>query len=78
MEYGAKQTCEILAVPSRRNKTLYDYNTNMLRSTTECMAAILGGADAVCNLPYDAIYHKTNDFAERIARNQLVILKDNG
>ena len=76
MEYGAKQTCEILAVPSKRNKTLYDYNTNMLRSTTECMSAILGGADAVCNLPYDAIYHKTNDFAERIARNQLVILKE--
>lgn len=74
--YGAKPNCHIIAIPSKRNKTLYDYNTNMLRSTTECMAAILGGADAVCNLPYDALYHKTNDFAERIARNQLVILKE--
>ena len=74
-EYGAKETCHILAIPSKRNKTLYDYNVNMLRSTTECMSAILGGADAVCNLPYDALYHKSNEFGERIARNQLLILK---
>lgn len=74
-EYGAKETCHIMATPSKRNKTLYDYNVNLLRSTTECMSAILGGADTVCNLPYDAIYHKSNEFGERIARNQLLILK---
>lgn len=67
--------CKIIAVPSRRNKTIYDYNTNMLRTTTECMSAILGGADVVQNMPYDALYHKSNEFAERIARNQLLILK---
>jgi methylmalonyl-CoA mutase len=39
------------------------------------MSAILGGADTVCNLPYDALYHKSNEFGERIARNQLLILK---
>tara|TARA_R110000868_G_scaffold14075_14_gene65790 strand:+ start:4390 stop:5757 length:1368 start_codon:yes stop_codon:yes gene_type:complete len=75
-EYKANTTCHIIAIPSKRNKTLYDYNTNMLRTTTECMSAILGSADAVCNLPYDAIYHKNNEFGERIARNQLVILKE--
>jgi len=74
-EYGAKETCHIIATPSKRNKTLYDYNVNMLRSTTECMSAVLGGADAICNLPYDALYHKSNEFGERIARNQLLILK---
>ncbi|MBC9797953.1 methylmalonyl-CoA mutase subunit beta [Sinomicrobium weinanense] len=74
-EYDALPECHILVQPSRRNKTLYDYNVNMLRTTTESMSAILGGADAVCNLPYDAIYHKDNEFAERIARNQLLILK---
>ena len=63
------------ATPTKRNKTLYDYNTNMLRTTTECMSAVLGGANAVNNLPYDAIYHKDNEFGERIARNQLLILK---
>ena len=74
-EYGAKETCHIIATPSKRNKTLYDYNVNLLRSTTECMSSILGGADTVCNMPYDELYHKSNEFGERIARNQLLILK---
>lgn len=74
-EYNINTDCHIIATPSKRNKTLYDYNTNMLRTTTECMSAILGGANTVCNLPYDAIYHKDNEFGERIARNQLLILK---
>jgi len=47
----------------------------MLRTTTECMSAIIGGSNTICNLPYDYIYHKSNDFGERIARNQLLILK---
>lgn len=75
-EYQVSPDCHILAIPSKRNKTLYDYNVNLLRSTTECMSAILGGADTVCNLSYDAMYHKDNEFAERIARNQLLILKE--
>lgn len=74
-EYGFSEACHIMALPSKRNKTLYDYNVNMLRTTTESMSAILGAANAVCNLPYDALYHKSNEFGERISRNQLLILK---
>ena len=74
-EYNHQLECEIIVTPTKRNKTLYDYNTNMLRTTTECMSAILGGADGICNLAYDAIYHKDNEFGDRIARNQLLILK---
>ncbi|MGB5645598.1 MAG: methylmalonyl-CoA mutase family protein, partial [Muriicola sp.] len=74
--HGAPESCHIIAQPSKRNKTLYEYNANLLRTTTECMAAILGGADTICNLPYDAIYHKDNEFGERIARNQLLILRN--
>ena len=74
-EYGHTDGCHILAMPSRRNKTIYDYNVNMLRTTTECMSAILGGADTVMNLPYDVLYHKSNEFGERISRNQLLVLK---
>jgi methylmalonyl-CoA mutase len=74
-EYGIETGCHILAVPSKRNKTLYDYNVNMLRTTTECMAAIAGGADAISNMAYDALYHKSNEFGGRISRNQLLILK---
>ncbi len=75
-EYGAETSCHIFATPSKRNKTIYDYNVNLLRTTTECMSAVLGGADTIANLPYDALYHKSNEFGERISRNQLLILKD--
>ena len=74
-EYNHSFDCHIIATPTKRNKTLYDYNVNLLRTTTECMSAILGGADAVSNLPYDALYHKDNEFGDRIARNQLLVLK---
>ncbi|PZX92145.1 methylmalonyl-CoA mutase [Flavobacterium aquariorum] len=75
-EYNHNLDCHILATPTKRNKTIYDYNVNMLRTTTECMSAILGGANAIANLPYDALYHKDNEFGDRIARNQLLILKE--
>ena len=74
-EYNHNLDCHLLVTPSKRNKTIYDYNVNMLRTTTECMSAILGGADVVANLPYDALYHKDNEFGDRMARNQLLILK---
>ncbi len=75
-EYNTKPQLQIIVEPSLRNKTIYDYNINMLRTTTECMSAILGGADIISNVSYDTIYHKSNDFGERIARNQLIILKE--
>lgn len=75
-EYHPDITFKIMAKPSKRNKTIYDYNVNMLRTTTECMSAILGGADTVTNLPYDVLFHKDNEFGDRIARNQLLVLKE--
>jgi methylmalonyl-CoA mutase len=75
LEFNHNFDCHIIATPTKRNKTLYDYNVNMLRTTTECMSAILGGANAVANLAYDAIYHKDNEFGDRISRNQLLVLK---
>jgi methylmalonyl-CoA mutase len=74
--YNQNWNCHLVVSPTKRNKTLYDYNVNMLRTTTECMSAILGGADTIANLPYDALYHKDNEFGDRIARNQLLILKN--
>lgn len=69
--------CEahIFTQPSLRNKTIYDYNVNMLRTTSECMSAILGGSNTIANVSYDTIFHKSNEFGERISRNQLLILQ---
>jgi len=75
-EYEFNIQPDLFVSPSLRNKTLYDYNVNMLRTTTECMSAILGGANTISNLAYDSVYHKKNEFGERIARNQLLILQE--
>ncbi len=74
-EYDHDLECHLIVTPTKRNKTLYDYNVNMLRTTTECMSAILGGANAISNLAYDNLYHKDNEFGDRISRNQLILLK---
>ncbi len=75
-EYNIDTDCHIITTPTKRNKTLYDYNVNLLRTTTENMSSVLGGANTVCSLAYDSIYHKSNEFGERIARNQMLILKE--
>ncbi|MEM8764032.1 MAG: methylmalonyl-CoA mutase family protein [Bacteroidota bacterium] len=75
-ELNIQPKLTFLAFPSQRNKSLLDYNNNMLRSTMETMASILGGADRVFNLAYDSTYAKSNAFGQRIARNQLLLLKE--
>lgn len=67
---------EIHSVTSRLNKTLFDPYVNMLRSQTEAMSAILGGADSLTIEPFDMAFRKPGDFSERIARNQQLILKE--
>ena len=52
----------------------FPYN-NILRSTTECMSAIFGGADAIMINSYNQSFENPTDFSERIARNQQTILR---
>jgi methylmalonyl-CoA mutase len=66
----------IHAENSRWNFTLYDPYVNMLRTTTGTMSAILGGVDSFRVMPFDVPYESPTDFAERIARNQQLILKE--
>jgi len=75
-EFGFEQPANIIAKPSKRNKTIYDYNVNMLRTATEYMSAILGGANIITTQAYDHIFKKSNAFSQRIARNQLLLLKE--
>jgi methylmalonyl-CoA mutase len=58
------------------NKTISEPYTNMLRTQTEAMSAILGGADTLTVEPYDFSFRKPDEFSERIARNQQLILKE--
>ncbi|WP_233861336.1 methylmalonyl-CoA mutase subunit beta [Tenacibaculum piscium] len=75
-EYNVEnQQAHLFVQPSLRNKTLYDYHINMVRTTSECMSAILGGADTISNVSYDDFFNHSNEFTQRIARNQLLILQ---
>ena len=58
------------------NKTIYDSYVNLLRTQTEAMSATLGGTDSLTVKPFDVVYEQPTDFAERIARNQQAILKE--
>jgi methylmalonyl-CoA mutase len=66
----------IHCVTSRWNKTVYDPYVNMLRTQTEAMSAILGGADSVTVEPFDTVFRQADEFSERIARNQQLILRE--
>jgi methylmalonyl-CoA mutase len=61
---------------NRYNKTVYDPYVNMLRTQTEAMSAVLGGADSITVLPFNAVFEETTEFSERIARNQQILLKE--
>ncbi|CDF79947.1 methylmalonyl-CoA mutase, small subunit [Formosa agariphila KMM 3901] len=74
-EYNLEPSCHIIAAPTKRNKTLYEYKTNIFRTTTECMSAILGGADSICNTAYDSLFHKKHTVGEQHAKDQLAALK---
>jgi methylmalonyl-CoA mutase len=66
----------IHCVTSRWNKTLYDPYVNLLRTQTEAMSAILGGTDSLTVEPFDIVFRNPDEFSERIARNQQLILKE--
>lgn len=64
------------AETSKYNMTLFDAYVNMLRSQTETMSAALAGVHSIVVTPFDAAYETPNDFSERIARNQQLLLKE--
>jgi methylmalonyl-CoA mutase len=78
--YGPESDCSAKMIAhsetNRYNFTIYDPYVNMLRTQTEAMSAALGGAHSITVLPFNAIYENPNDFSNRIARNQQILLKE--
>ncbi|MBK5722245.1 methylmalonyl-CoA mutase small subunit [Dysgonomonas sp. Marseille-P4677] len=58
------------------NKTIYDAHVNLLRTQTEAMSATLAGVNSLTVRPFDETYKTSDDFSERIARNQQLLLKE--
>ncbi len=75
---SSDESCQmaIHATTSAFNLTLFDAYVNLLRTQTETMSAALGGVDSITVLPFDSAYEKPDDFSERIARNQQLLLKE--
>lgn len=64
------------AITSEFNQTIYDAHVNLLRSQTEAMSAALAGVNAITVVPFDKQYKMPDDFSERLARNQQLLLKE--
>ena len=76
-KYGNQvDDCIVTATPTIKNKTIKNFNNNIIRTTTECMSAILGGCDFIKSIPYDFFNKSRNPFSNRIMNNQLLILKN--
>lgn len=57
------------------NSSLDAYN-NLLRATSQSMAAILGGANMLTVTPHNSTYESNTDFGDRIAKNIQLVLKE--
>jgi methylmalonyl-CoA mutase len=73
-----KENCELelRAETGLRTNTLFDSHVNMLRTTSQCMSAALGGASTLNVTSFNAAYKKDDEFAQRMARNTSLILKE--
>jgi len=79
-QYEPKCDCacqmHVCAITSEYNQTLFDSYVNLLRSQTETMSAALANVDSIIVTPFDKPYEAPTEFAERIARNQQLLLKE--
>ncbi len=64
------------ATTTKFNQTVFDAHVNLLRTQTETMSAALAGVNSITVTPFDAQYKTPDEFSERIARNQQLLLKE--
>ena len=78
--YGPTEECAckmvVHAETSTFNLTLFDAHVNLLRTQTEAMSAAIAGVNSITVTPFDKVYETPNEFSERIARNQQLLLKE--
>lgn len=75
-EYKHNAQIHIHAQTTLLNKSYLDIYNNLIRTTTETMSAIFGGANSISSLPFDFPFNEISDFSLRMARNQLLIMKE--
>lgn len=65
----------IYAETALRNKTILDGYNNMIRTTSESMAAAIGGANEISVKGFNHTFKNPDFFGERIAKNQQNMLE---
>ncbi|MDD3050106.1 MAG: methylmalonyl-CoA mutase family protein [Candidatus Cloacimonetes bacterium] len=78
-EFGGNEDSQRMYIhgqTSLHNKTVYDPYVNVLRTTTEAFAGVLGGVDSLQTGCFDEAVRIPQDFSRRIARNQQLILME--
>ncbi|MDR1332473.1 MAG: methylmalonyl-CoA mutase family protein, partial [Tannerella sp.] len=78
--YGTECACDgkmlAHAQTSGWNLTVYDAHVNLLRTQTETMSAAIAGVDSITVSPFDSACRTPDEFSERIARNQQLLLRE--
>lgn len=73
---AAPPVAQVHAVCSRRTLTIRDPWVNMLRTTTQMFAAILGGADLITPTAFDEASGPSGELGRRVARNTGLVLRE--
>lgn len=79
--FGGNAAAQEMAIHSqtgRRNKTLFDPYVNLLRTTVEVFAGVVGGSDSVEAGSFDELANTPGEAGRRLARNIRLILNEEG
>ncbi|WP_377057646.1 methylmalonyl-CoA mutase family protein [Robertmurraya beringensis] len=77
--YGGSKENQKMVISARTStftKTVYDPYVNLLRSSNEAFAAVIGGVQYLHVSPYNELEGNGAEFSERMARNTQLILKE--
>lgn len=73
---AAAQRASLHVRTSLFNKTVYDPYVNLLRTTVESFASVLGGCDSLQVGAFDEVVRPPDAFSQRVARNQQLLLRE--
>lgn len=78
-EFGADEDAQKIYIhtkTTKANKTKLDAYVNMLRVTSESLAAVVAGTNAHTVLPFDSEFGLPQEFSRRISRNTQLFLQE--
>lgn len=75
-EFECSSATKIYFETSYRFAAVADEYNNLVRNTVQCMAGMVGGADALAVLPFNQPYAQPTPFTRRMARNISLMMQE--